>query len=548
MTLSKKFDAIRKQNNELQNHVIDEFVNGNLSRRNFIKMASVYGLSLAAVPYVPGTDNKAFAQGGSTGGVLRVGSGVPGQQLDPIKIQDGPGTLAVSQVGEYLSWSEPGELRPMLAESWKPNDKGDVWTFKIRSGVKFNNGKPMTARDVAWTFNRLANPEFPSSASGMFANTLLPGSVSAPDDTTVVFELEKPVGSFSWLVSNDNYNAMILPENYEGDWSKDWIGTGPWKIKEYIPGVRAVFDANRDYWQGSPLADSLELTMYEDETALLLAFQNQTIDITGSIGLANARAILANPTAYNIDVREASNHDPIHFRMDMEHFKDKRVRQAMALCMDRQSLVKNLYLGYATIGNDAPIAPVHAAYTPDIAQRPFDIEAARKLLAEAGYENGFRFKMTVLNYQVLPQMAQLLQSALKQINVQADLELLDSATYRGNLRYGSSPMLDSISGINNYGHRGVPNLFFNIQLRTGATINSARFSNAEFDSLADQFSSEVDLQSQRQIANKIHTLLLDETPMIYPAFKHQVSLSQKNITGLVRQASNPVLHKTSRSL
>lgn len=548
MTLSKKFDAIRKQHNELQNHVIDEFVNGSLSRRNFIKMASTYGLSLAAVPYIPGMGKKAFAQGGQAGGVLRVGTGVPGQQLDPIKIQDGAGSLAVSQVGEYLSWSEPGELRPMLAESWTPNDKGNIWTFKIRSGVKFNNGTPMTARDVAWTFNRLANPDFPSSASGMFANTLLPGSVSAPDDTTVVFELEKPVGSFSWLVSNDNYNAMILPENYEGDWSKDWIGTGPWKIREYIPGVRAVFDANKEYWQGAPLADSLELTMYEEETALLLAFQSQAIDITGPIGLANARAILANPTAYNIDVREASNHDPIHFRMDMEQFKDKRVRQAMALCMDRESLVKNLHLGYASIGNDAPIAPVHAAYTSDIAQRPYDIEAARKLLAEAGYENGFRFKMTVLNYQVLPQMAQLLQSALKQINVQADLELLDSATYRGDLRYGSSPMLDSISGINSYGHRGVPNLFFNIQLRTGATINSAHFSNAEFDGLADQFSSEVDLQSQRQIANRIHTLLLDETPMIYPAFKHQVSLSQKNITGLVRQASNPVLHKTSRSL
>ncbi|CAN7636871.1 ABC transporter substrate-binding protein [Brucella pseudogrignonensis] len=541
-----RFENIRRKSTQLQNHAIDEFLNGSIGRRDFMKIATMFGLSVSAAGFVAGVAPQARAASGGSGGVLRVGGGVPGQQLDPIKIQDGAGAMAVSQVGEYLSWSETGQLRPVLAESWVPNDKGNIWTFKIRKGVKFNNGRPMTARDVAWTFNRLANPEFPSSASGMFSGILSTGGVSASDDTTVVFELEKPVGSFSWLVSNDNYNAMIVPENYDGNWSKEWVGTGPWRIQEYIPGVRALFVPNKEYWQGAPLADSLELTMYEDETALLLAFQNQSIDLTGPVGLANARAILANPAAYNIDVRESSTHDPIHFRMDMEPFKDKRVRQAMALCMNREALVKGLLQGYASVGNDAPIAPVHAAFTPDVPQRPFDIEAARKLLAEAGYENGFRFKMTVLNYQVLPQMAQLLQSALKKVNVQADLELLDSATYRGDLKYGTSPMLDSISGINNYGHRGVPNLFFNIQLRTGANINSARFSNAEFDRLADDFNAQVDLQSQRETARKIHELLLDETPMIYPAFKHQVSLGHKYIDGLERQASYPVLHKTVR--
>lgn len=543
----KRFDKIRFSSTGLQNHAIDEFLNGNLDRRGFIKIASILGLSLPAAHFIAGEPSVAYAApAGAGGGVLRAGTGVPGQQLDPIKIQDGAGAMAVSQVGEYLSWSEPGKLRPVLAESWSANDKGTVWTFKIRQGVKFNNGTPLTAKDVAWTFNRLADPKFPSSASGMFAGTLNAGAVKATDDATVVFELEKPVGSFSWLVSNDNYNAMIVPENYGGDWSKDWIGTGPWRIKEYIPGVRAIFEPNKDYWQGAPLAQSLELTMYEDETPLLLAFQNQSIDMTGPIGLANARAIIANASAYNIDVREASNHDPIHFRMDTKPFTDKRVRQAMALCLNREALVKGLLQGYASIGNDAPIAPVHAAYTGDLPQRPFDIEAARKLLAQAGYENGFQFKLTVLRYQVLPQMAQLLQSALKRINVQADLELLDSAAYRGDLRYGSSPMLDSVSGINSYGHRGIPNLFFNIQLRKGANINSARFENEQFDKLADQFAAEVDLQAQRATAKKIHEILLDETPMIYPAFKHQVSLSHKYIEGLQRQASYPVLHKAVR--
>ncbi|MDF2809760.1 MAG: peptide transporter substrate-binding protein [Microvirga sp.] len=537
------YERIRGSSTELQNHVIDEYRNGGLSRRGFVRMASIMGLSIPAVNLIAGiAPSAAQTSGGGRGGILRVGSGVPGQQLDPILIQDGAGTLAVTQVGEYLSWSEPGRLRPVLAESWTPNDKGTIWTFKIRRGVKFNNGRSMTARDVAWTFNRLANPKFPSSASGMFSNTLVAGGVSAPDDTTVVFELEKPVGSFSWLVSNDNYNAVIVPENYEGVWAKDWVGTGPWRIKEYIPGVRAIFVPNPDYWQGTPSADSVELTMFEDEKALLLAFQNQSIDITGSVGLANARSVLRDQSRYKVDVRKTSVHDPIHFRMDSEPFKDKRVRQAMAFCIDRKSLVEKLLQGYASIGNDAPIAPVHEVFSAEVPQRPYDLNAAKRLLEEAGYSKGFQFKMTVLNYQVLPQMAQLLQSSLKQINVDVQLELLDSATYRGDLKYGSSPMLDSISGVNNYGHRGVPNLFFNIQLKTGANINSARFSSKEFDTLADQFAAEVDLQKQRAITKKIHNLLLDETPMIYPAFKDQISLSQTSIQGLQRQASHPVLH------
>jgi len=547
MKYSEKFEHIRRNSTELQNHVIDELRNGNLSRRSFIRIASIMGLSVPVTNFLAGKHAYAQQVDGARGGIIRVGTGVPGQQLDPILIQDGAGTLAVAQVGEYLSWSEPGRLRPVLAESWTPNDTGTVWTFKIRQGVKFNNGRDLRAADVAWTFNRLADPEHPSSASGMFAETLLKGGASAPDDSTVVFELEKPVGSFSWLVSSDNYNAFIVPENYDGVWADDWIGTGPWRIQEYIPGVRAIFAPNPDYWQGAPLADSLELTMYEDETALLLAFQNQSIDVTGSVGLNGARAILANPTAYNIDVRKTAVHDPIHFRMDTEPFTDKRVRQAMAYCMDRKSLVENLLLGYGSVGNDAPIAPVHEVFSSDIAQRPYDLETARRLLAEAGYENGFKFKMTVLNYQVLPQMAQLLQSALKQVNVDVELELLDSSTYRGDLKFGSSPMLDSVSGINNYGHRGVPNLFFNIQLRTGATINSSRFANPIFDQLADDFAAEVDLQSQRDISKQIHELLLDETPMIYPAFKDQISLSHTYIQGLQRQGTNPFLHTAVRN-
>ena len=138
----------------------------------------------------------------------------------------------------------------MLAESWSPNKDGTVWTFKLRKGVKFHNGKAMTADDVVATFDRLADPANGSNALSAFTGLLSKGGTRKVDDYTVEFHLDAANGNFPYAVSTDNYNAVIIPADYNGDYEKTMIGTGPFKLEKYTPKVGATFVRNPDYWGG----------------------------------------------------------------------------------------------------------------------------------------------------------------------------------------------------------------------------------------------------------------------------------------------------------
>src|SRR4051794_29845469 len=143
-----------------------------------------------------------------SGGTLKLGmSPGPSTEIDPIKVADEGGLGVMSQSGEFLAWSDNKlNLDPRLAESWKPNKDGSVWTFKIRQGVKFHDGTPLTAADVASSINALSDPKNGSNALSTFAGVLSKGSATAVDPTTVRFELDSANGNFPYLLSSDNYN------------------------------------------------------------------------------------------------------------------------------------------------------------------------------------------------------------------------------------------------------------------------------------------------------------------------------------------------------
>ena len=218
----RRVDAIRGSSSELENHLIDEFASGRLTRREFVRRGTVVGMSIPMLSFLIsacGGDDEGAATGTGEqqldvrpGGTLRTGIIAPAGELDPITVADEGGLAVLGQSGEYLTWSdEKLELQPRLAESWEPNEDGSVWTFKVRQGVTFHDGRPMTAEDVAATMNRLADPDVGSNALSAFGGVLSPGAVEAVDDSTVQFTLDAPNGNFPYLVSSDNYNAIVLP-------------------------------------------------------------------------------------------------------------------------------------------------------------------------------------------------------------------------------------------------------------------------------------------------------------------------------------------------
>ena len=204
------------------------------------------------------------------GGTIRARhrSSRPGA-LDPVTVTDQGGLGILGQSGEYLIWSDRElKAQPRLAESWAPTEGGQVWRFKIRQGVTFHDGTPLDAEDVAATFNRLADPDAGSNALSVFNGVLSKGGAKAVDATTVEFQLDAPNGNFPFLVSSDNYNAIILPKSYEGDWEKTFIGTGPWKLAE-LPARRGrqLRAATAEYWDKDRItvADESEVRFYANE-------------------------------------------------------------------------------------------------------------------------------------------------------------------------------------------------------------------------------------------------------------------------------------------
>src|SRR5256886_12272766 len=184
------------------------------------------------------------------GGRLTVGPQPPAGAMDPILTNDLGRLTILGQCGEYLAFSDKYlHLRPVLATSWTPNADGSAWTFKIRQGVKYNHGTtPMTVEDVVATFNRLADQSITgNNALSNFKGVLSKGNVTKVDNQTVKFQLDAPNGNFPYLVSSDNYNAIILPASYNGGWDKTFIGTGPFKLKNRSE-ERRVGKEGRSRW------------------------------------------------------------------------------------------------------------------------------------------------------------------------------------------------------------------------------------------------------------------------------------------------------------
>ena len=419
----------------------------------------------------------------------------------------------------------------MLAESWTHNEDTSVWTFKLRSGVKFQSGGTLKAEDVVATVDRLADPKNASNALSAFKGILSKGNTKAIDDLTVEFHLDAPYGSFPYLVSSDNYNCIILPASYKGDYEKNWDGTGPFKSDKFTPKVGASFVRNDAYWGSKALPDRVEFTFYDALQPRILALQGGQVDLIDQLPVISGQALLNDP---NITIirEKGTAHQQVHMRCDTGPLADKRVRRAIALSLDRKKLVAGLLHGYGTLGNDSPFAAAFPSSDPSVPQREQDIQQAKQLLEAAGAGKGVAVTLTTEQYLEIPQYAVLIQNFARAIGVDITLKIEAQDAYYGKAVFGQSDWLDSPMGITDYGHRGVPNVFLRAPLLSDGPWNAAHFKNADYDKLVDQFGRTADIGGQRAIAGKIETLLLDETPIIFGYFYDYLVPTKKGLTGI----------------
>jgi peptide/nickel transport system substrate-binding protein len=508
----------------LERHVTEEYRAGRLSRRQFLSHAARIGM-LAAVP-------SRAAPLGRPGATIRVASNVPAGAIDPMTVSEIGGLAMLQQTGEFLLFAGSDLiLRPALATAWKPNADCSVWTFSLRPGVKYHDGQPFTAADVVATMDRLSDPRLGSNALSVMRGALSPGGTKRIDDLTVRFELDAPNGNFPFYVSSDNYNAIILPANYPGDFETNFNGTGPFRLDRYVPKVGASFIRNENYWGRKALPARTEFSFFSDQQPQILALEDDQVDAIVQISVQGAQGLLRDPDVKIIDI-PAATHRQLHLRCDAGPTADRRVRQAIALTLDRPGIIHGLFQGRSRLGNDSPFAPIYPSTDPAIPQRARNLAQARALMEAAGHKDGFEIALTTERVQEIPDFAVLVQNACREIGIKVELRIEDPATYYGAAQFGRSDWLDSPMGITDYGHRGVPNVSLMAPFVSNGAWNAAHFHNPEYDRLVASYIAATDLSAQRTTAGKIQTLLLEETPIIIAYFYDYLCATGPTVTGV----------------
>jgi peptide/nickel transport system substrate-binding protein len=545
-----RLDRHRASQGEIANHTIDELLAGRLSRREFVSRGSILGLSattMAAILAACGNANSASSSSssssgaaaastgssGTAGGTLKLAQQAPAAAMNPMTVADAGGLNLLAQTGEYLVFDNNATLKlePMLATGWSANHDGSIWTFQLRTGVKFHTGQTMTADDVVWTLQQLSDTKNPSQALSNFADVLTPSGVRKVDARTVAFHLEAPNGNFPYLVSSDNYNAIIVPKGTDyAKWQSTFVGTGPFKLKSYTQNVGASFVPNPGYWGTKPLLSATTFNFYQTQQAQILALQGGEVDAVVGIVSTGAEALL-NSTQYSIISRKSAGHREISMRTDQAPFNDPRVRRALALTLDRPAIVKGLLYGRGSVGNDSPFGPRFPSTDTSVPQRVQDLAQARQLLSAAGHPNGFKAVYTSETILEMPALAQVIQAQARKAGIDFKLKIENQSSYYGKSTFGSSDWLDAEVSAVDYGDRGAPNIYLEAPLTSHGVWNAARFKDPAYDRLVKQYVASVDLQAQRAVAGKIERLLLEQTPVVIPYFLASLTPTKPNVQG-----------------
>jgi peptide/nickel transport system substrate-binding protein len=547
------FDSVRRQASPVEVELVEAFAQGRISRRAFVARGSVIGLGMpliGAILAACGSDSKGTtggtgttpsggttAPGGTTaagpikqGGTLRIVTQTPAGPLDPVAMADLGTYFPVVTAFEYLVDALGGDVRPMLAETWKPNADGSVWTFNLRQGVKWHDGTPFTSADVVATMDRLAGSNLKASIAA--------GSTKAIDDFTVEITLLNPDGQFPQQVGAYNPQSVITPKDFVLGTTLDGrpTGTGAFKLTRYDAATGATFDANPDWWNGKPFLDKLELSFSDDLATQVSGLQGGAADAITQFSVLGGDALL-NDSNITVGTIRGAAHREMWMNCREGDFTDVRVRQAVALGIDRPALIETLLKGKADIANDHPIAPIYPFFDSTQPQRARDVDKAKGLLNDAG-KAGLAATMYFPKLQEIPQLAQIVQSQLKEIGMNVTLQqeavvdgedwckVYDSKTEPAGCDGGKD------FGIVDYGLRGVPDVYLVKAYATGEW-NSAHYISEPFRAAVKAYQGSLDLDGQKAAIKDIQKIANEDVPYMIPYFYNILYATQKNVTGIV---------------
>ncbi|MBU2193594.1 MAG: ABC transporter substrate-binding protein [Alphaproteobacteria bacterium] len=463
--------------------------------------------------------------------------------LDPAIGYDWQNWSMIKSIFDGLMDYKPGttELRPGLAESYEISEEGQTFTFKLRSGVKFHNGREMTADDVKYSLDRVTNPKTQSPGAGFFGSIkgfdeITAGStetlsgVTVVDPMTVKIELSRPDATFLHVMAL-NFASVVPQEAVAeagADFGKKPVGTGAFKLGEWTIGQRLVFARNEDYWRkGLPYLDQITFEVGQEPIVALLRLQKGEVDVPGDgIPPAKFQEVMADPEQKARVVEGGQLHTGyITMNVEMAPFDKKEVRQAVNMAINKDRVVQ--IINNRAIPANQPLPPSMPGYDNAYEGYAYDPEKAKAMLAEAGLGDGFETELFVMNTDPNPRIAQAIQQDLSAVGIKASIQSLAQANViAAGGEKDQAPMIWS-GGMAWIADFPDPSNFYGPILGCAGAVeggwNWSWYCNEDLDKMATEADSVTDpakADERSKMWSEIYGKIMEDAPWV-PVFNEQ---------------------------
>ena len=491
----------------------EQFRRGLIGRRTF--MARAAALGAASVVGVPLFGKHGWAATPQKGGTIRIGlgSGSTSDNMDPATITD-----TYMQVVNYglrnnlTEVAKNGDLIPELAESFEASPDAKIWTFKLRQGVGFHNGKTMTADDVIASINHHRGDKSESGAKGILKPIQ---AIRKDDNNTVIFDLDEGNADFPYLMSD--YHLTIMPLGKDGLEIESGVGTGGYVLDEFEPGVRCKMTRNPNYWKaGAGHFEAAEILAIKDSTARTNALTTGEIDVINRVDPKTV-SLVQRRSGLRVEETSGNQHYTVPMHTDKAPFNDNDVRLALKLAMDREEILNKVLGGHGYLGNDHPIGKANRFYAADLPQREYDPEKARHHLKKAGKEN-LKVDLSAADAAFVGAV-----DAAVLFQEQATKAGLDINVVREpNDGYWSNVWLKKPFCTSYWGGRPTEDWMFQVAYASGASWNATNWEHERFNKLLQEARAELDKAKREEMYVEMQHILRDEGGVIIPMFANYI--------------------------
>lgn len=510
----------------------DLFERSAIDRRTFMQGLTWIGLSTVAAGNIVAGATAALAQTPKMGGRLRgvISQHGPSDTLDPAKGAGGIDYCRGFQMYNTLvDLDEKITPQPGLAESWEPNADASEWIFKLRRDVTFHNGKTFTSADVVYSLLRHLDPAIGSTGTSLVEEA---SEIKAEDDYTVRFVLKGPNADFP--VNLGVSQMFIVPDGHT-DFNGDRIGTGPFIMTEFQPGIRSLATRNPNYWrEGKPYLDEIEWFGITDSIARLNALLSGDIHLMGDLDV-NAIPDVEAASGVEVLSTRAGQYVNIVMKRDQEPFANADLTRAIKHLMDREKVLERVFKGYGMIGADHPISPVDPMYPEEVAPLAYDLDRAKFLLQKSGLQNvPLTLHTSTGAHASAVDLALMLQRDVQQIglNLEVQREPADG--------YWSDVWLQKPMHVAAWNMRPTANIMLGLTLQSDAVWNESGFRNERFDKLLIEARSVTDLVKRKAMYAEMLLLARDHAGLGIPAFIDYIDGKSTKVQGMPANPLGPL--------